>query len=806
MNILASHNWIKDYLKTKDSVEQFDEKMSLTGSSVEYIHRDKDLYNKMIVGEVKELKKHPNADALQIAMTDVGKKALAEIVCGGKNLKQGIKVVVALPGSKVRWHGEGELITLETVEVRGVKSAGMICAANELGFEKIAQGEKDIWIISSLTDAVPGTPIADALDLNDTIFDIEATTNRPDQMSIIGLAREGGTAGLGTFGWDQEASKKKLGERLGITGDELPLKVSVKDSKLCPRYQAVVIDGIKVGPSPWWLQKRLLQAGHRPYNNIVDITNYVLHEFGQPMHTFDYDKLEGKEIVVRKAKKGEKFLALDENEYELASSQLVIADKKRPVAVAGVMGGMDTGTTEKTKTIVFECASFEPVNVRRAARDLNLYSDSQLLFEKGLSTEATEPALMRAIELTLEIASGRVASKVFDERAGAYKPSQFPFDPKKASELIGVDIPEVQQMAILGNLGFTAKQTGGEYQITVPYWRDHDIEASVDFTEEIARVYGYHNLPSKLPEGELPDLTPLPEFVWERRLKDILCGAGATEMFSEPLISEADLKRYSLSDKDALHIANPLSVDAEYLRPNLNISMLKTIEANQREFPEGVLFELARAIVPQDKGLPNENQTVLLAVYGSDGEKAFLRAKGLLERMLREAGVSEWSFDRDVGDSTYWHSARSAKIMIDGKQIGVLGEVAQATATQFGLEARVSLVEINFSDLLPHLSIMKKYTQTPEFPAVKRDLAFVLDNTVEYSAVEAALLEVDSMIRTIELFDVYSGKGVKEDQKSLAVHLEFRLDDRTLKSEEVDAVVEGVVKMLKKEFHATIRA
>ena len=802
MNILASYNWVKDYLNTKDTIAQFDKKMSLTGSSVEYIHRGKDQFEKMVVGLVKELKDHPDANALKVCVTDIGKEEV-EIVCGGTNLREGMKVFVALPGSKVRWHGEGDLVELGKTKVRGVESHGMICAPSEVGFIKLQQGEKDIWDLSELTKAKSGTSVVTALDLNDTIFDIEATTNRPDQMSI-GLAREGGAVGLGEFKWNRGAAKKRVGSKLEVAGEELPLKVSVKDKDLCRRYQAIVIDGVKVGPSPWWLQKRLLQAGHRPYNNIVDITNYVLHEHGQPMHTFDYEKLEGGEIVVRKAKKGEKFLALDESEHKLSDKHLVIADSSRPVAVAGVMGGMETGTTDKTTTIVFECASFEPVNVRRTARDLNLYSDSQLLFEKGLSTEATEPALMRAIELTLEIAGGRVASQVFDERSSEYKPLQFPFDPKKASELIGVGIPEVQQMSILGNLGFTAKKTGDHYMVTVPYWRDHDVEASVDFTEEIARVYGYHNMPSKLPSGELPTEAWLPEFVWDRRVKQVLAGAGATETFSETFVSEDDLARYGLSASNALHLKNPLSSDLEYLRPNLIISMLRSIEANQREFSEATLFELARTFVPKKGKLPDEAPRLLLAAYGPDGEQSFLRVKGLVERLFREAGVHGQSLDRGTEDSR-WHTTRSATISINEKPIGVIGEISRATAEVFGLEAKVALVDLDFAALLPHLSINKQYTATPDFPAVKRDLAFVLDNSVEYYQVESVIHEIDPMIRRVELFDVYSGKGVEEGKKSLAVHLEFRADDRTLKSEEVDKAVDEIIQMLKKQFSATIR-
>ncbi|MFH1433784.1 MAG: phenylalanine--tRNA ligase subunit beta, partial [Candidatus Uhrbacteria bacterium] len=793
MNIYASYNWIKEYLDTKDTAEEFARKITMSGSEVEELINEAERFEKMVVGEVEELKAHPNADKLQIAVTDIGKKKV-EIVCGGVNLREGMLVSVALPGSRVRWHGEEGWTELSETEVRGVKSHGMICAAEELGLDKMQLGEKDIWDITDLTSSKAGTALAEALGFNDYILNTEIVTNRVDTMSIIGLAREGYVV----TGDDFEI-KSATATQVPKSAKELKVEVAEKD--LCPRYQAIVIDGVKVGPSPWWLQKRLLSAGHRPINLIVDITNYVLHEYGQPMHAFDYDKLEGKKIVVRKAKKGEKILALDGEEYGLSSDNLVIADGQRPVAVAGVMGGEETGVTESTKTIVFECATFDPVSVRRTSRELNLLSDSQLLFEKGLSTESTSAALMRAVELTLDLAGGNVASKGFDVRKGAYKPLKFSFDPEKAQALIGIPIKETEMIKTLKALGFEAKKKDDLYEVEVPYWRDHDIEASVDLVEEVARVYGYDNLPSELPSGKLPDELPLPSFAWERFVKNTLKAAGASEVYSYSFTSREDLKKYNVDPADVVRVANVLSSEWEYFRTSLVPSMLNTIKLNQRNYPDEVLFELARVFAKRKNDQPDEPTRLLMAAYGSDGEKAFLRAKGMLEYLFCQGGINNWELARGENDS-HWHSSRSAKIMIGKDQVGMIGETSRELASRFDLEPRVSLVDIDFELLLNHLTDLKCYTQPAEFPSVKRDLAFVLKKDVEYQEVREAIKGIDELISSVEVFDVYTGKGMKDDEKSLAVHLEFQAEDRTLSGDEIDKLVEKIIQMLKKSFSA----
>jgi phenylalanyl-tRNA synthetase beta chain len=796
MNILASYGWIKEYLKTDLSPEDFAKKTTAAGNGVERIHDLASSLQKMVVGVVKVVKPHPNANKLRIAEVDIGGKVV-EIVCGGVNLADGQKVAVALPGSMVRWHGQGDLVEIKETELRGSKSFGMICAAAEIGFEKLPAGDHDIWDLSAITDTKAGTPLAKALGLDDVIFDIEVTSNRPDCKSIVGQALEGGAATGGKFAFRMSPKIKE---------GKAKLKVSVKDFDLCRKYEAVMIEGVKVGPSPWWVQKKLLLAGHRPINNVVDVTNLVLHELGQPMHAFDADKLEASELVVRRAKKSESMKALDGKDYDLTEKMLVIADAKKPVAIAGVMGGMETGTTAGTTRVILESATFDPVSVRRTSRALNLASDSSLLFEKGLSTEATGFALARAVELILELAGGSVASKVWSDQAAPYKAPAFPFDPAQASQLIGVDIPEKKQLAMLTSLGFKVAKKGKKYSVTVPWWRDHDIETSRDFVEEIARLYGYANVPSKLPEGELPDTTPDAAIVWERRAKDILKASGLTETYAYAFVSEQQLGRYAIPVEAAVKISNPLSSEQEYMRPSLVPTMLTAIEANQAMFPEMSLFELAPVYLPNKKDIPTHALRLVVAVTGKDGYAAFRNAKGTLERLMRELGIKKWRLERDNKDER-WHAGRSAAIHAGEHQhVGVIGEISPAVAKAFGIDGRAVLVDLDFESLVPMCSVAKSYRPIPTYPEVKRDLAFVVGERMEYGEIERELKKSSPLLHEVELFDLYRGKGVEAGKKSMAVHLAFRSNEKTLDANEVDAEMKKLGEVITRTFDGILRA
>lgn len=798
MNILASYNWIKEYVGLKESAEAFARRISLSGPAVERLYPQAPLYDRMVIGKIVDVKPHPNADKLRLVSTDAGGEKPLEIVCGGSNLAAGMKVVVALVGAKVKWHGQGDLVELKPAEIRGVKSEGMICGANEVGLaDAFPHAEREIMDVT-WCKAKPGTALAKAFDLDDTIFDIEVTTNRPDAFCTVGLAREAAAVFGAKFLW-REGILPSVAK--GVVAKDLTVKVA--SPKLCTRYQAVVMTDVTVGPSPWWLKRRLLQAGLRPINTVVDITNYVMLEYGQPMHAFDYDVIGGT-IVVRTAKEGESIRTLDGVERKLSSSNLVIADASSPVAVAGVMGGERSGVSESTKTIVFESATFDPVSVRRTARALNLHSDSSLRYEKGLPDDLTQAALARAVELCQEVACGRVASRVADERAAPHRKVKYSFRPAKAEELIGVSIPKKDMLAILKSLGFGVAGSGAKYEITVPYWRERDIEGERDFAEEIARVYGYANLPSVMPPGEIPTGAGDAILDEEERAKRFFKGAGCTELINYSLVPAWHFERMGMDASKAVRVANPLSADFEYLRVSLLPGFLQTIQENQGLFPEGRVFEASNCYLKRDGALPEEVLSLAGAVYGTqDGDALFREAKGLLEGFADEAGV-RLSFERMQGGPQ--HPGRAVKVLCEGETVGWVAETHPNVCRKFGVDGRAAAFEVPLAKFLAHRSTHAKYVPIPQFPPVKRDLALVVGERVEYGGIEAALLRGSALLKRTELFDVYRGANVGEGKKSVAVHLTFATPERTLTADEIDAEIARMTRGLEDKFGAAVRS
>lgn len=793
MNNLASYNWLKEYLATSATPEEFARELSLRSMSVEKIDRVGERFARMLVGLVNEVKPHPNADKLRIVVLDIGAETI-ELVCGGTNVVPGMRVLVALSGARVRWHGQGELVTLEETEIRGVKSAGMICAPSEVGFPELEHGEREIWDLSPLTNAAPGTSAAEALGLDDVLFDVEITTNRPDAMGRVGLAREASVAVGGAFAWQPPV--------LPSDGSGVALKVTVDDAR-CRRYMAAAVQGVKVAPSPWWLQRKLLLAGVRPINNIVDVTNYVLLEYGQPLHAFDYEALRGGEIRVRAAAKHETLRALDGKEYVL-DGEMVIADSDRPIAIAGIMGGEETGTSEKTTTVVFEAAAFDHVSIRRTSRALNLSSDAQLLFEKGLSTEALPSALARAVALTQEIAGGTVASEIVDYRRAPYEPLVFPLVPSRVVAKIGVDIKAEDMVAMLEKLGFAVAPDGENALVTVPYWRDYDIEDAVDLTEEIARMVGYHTMPSVLPSGTPPSTREDRALHWERWSKRFLAAAGYDELFGLSFVSGEDVARYGDDPAKAYVVYNPLSSDMTHMRTSLMPSVLRAVEVNQGHTPSGRVFELSRIYRYQENELPEERYELVFGEFGyEDAEAAFMRTKGTLEAYLRRAGIPV-TFARREGDAK-WHPSRTVTVLSGGHEIGVLGEVSASVQTAFGVDRRVCVARIDLEALFPSMHETLRYAPVSEFPAIVRDVSVVLDERTAFGEVAEAVRGADAVIARVALVDIYRGNGVPEGKKSVTISLTMQTD-RTLTSDDAERVLVAARQVLETAFGGILRS
>lgn len=810
MNILASYDWLKQYVDLGAmTAEEFAARVSLSGPGVERLYPQGAELDRVVLGHVLEVKPHPNADKLRLAVTDLG-NTKATIVCGGSNVQADQWVAVAKEGAMVRWHGEGEPIELKPAEIRGVKSEGMICAANEIGlFDAFPHGEREILDLGLALPGLkmkPGTPLADVLGLNgDTLMDIEVTTNRPDAFSLVGLAREASAILKKPLTWKPATLKK--GSKAGIS-------VTVKEKSTCPRYMAVKIDGVTNTESPWWLKRRLTSAGLRPINALVDITNYVMLELGQPMHAFDADKLDGGKIVVRKAAKGESFKALDGKTYKLDDAMLVIADAKHPQAVAGVMGGETAAATGDTRSVIFEAATFDPVAVRKTARALNLYSDSQLRFEKGLSTEAPPDALARAIELCLELCGGTVVGAPADVRAKPYKPAKYSITFEKMNELIGVEVKPKECVDTLKRLGFAVKADKKKLTATVPWWRDHDIEDGRDLVEEIARVYGYANLPAVFPAGAT-SRQPSRELALEHEIRTLAKGAGFTETFTYSFVSRAMLERVGYDSKPMLRVQNPLSADFEFMRTSLLPSLVDVVIQNQDRFREQKLFEVQNVYYPptlkasagrpdQDewKELPEERLEFGAAVLGDD--RAWREAKGFVEHVLGELGAVGVTWKRLENDA-FWHPGRTAQAWKGTHLLATVGEIHPAIAAASGLEARLALVDMPLDEVFHVGTGGRRYSPIPAFPTSKRDLAFIVARDIEVQDVTRVLHEADPLVRSVEWFDTYAGKGMETGKKSIAFHLEIGADDRTLESSDVDDILSRVVSAAAAKFDANVR-
>ncbi|MEK9155595.1 MAG: phenylalanine--tRNA ligase subunit beta [Patescibacteria group bacterium] len=795
MNILASYNWLKEYVITSLSAEEFARELSLRSMSVETIERWNDRFESMVVGVVKAAEKHPKADRLLVATVDCGDQEVS-IVCGGTNLAAGMKVLVALPGSRVRWHGQSEWTTLEKTVIRGVESYGMICAPAEVGFDKIIIGDHDIWDLGEITDAVAGTPIVKVLDLDDVVFDVEITTNRPDAKGIVGLAREAGVAVDADFVWEPVSLPKGT--------SDLPLSVRIEDTERCHRQMAVVLKNVTIGTSPWWMQKRLLLSGIRPINAVVDITNYVMLEYAQPLHAFDYQAVEGSELVIRAGAKGEQIVALDGKTYDL-NGHLVIADAKKPLDIAGIMGGEHTGISRETTTLVFVASSFAAAAIRRTARALNIASEAQLLFEKGLSVEMPPVALARAVALTLEICGGVVASEVFDERTKPYEPKVFPLRTDRVRDRIGVEIPDKKMIDILERLGFGVAKNGKEYTVTVPYWREDDIEGEIDFTEEVARMYGYHNMPAVLPASRLPEGSDDATLQWEAWTKRFLSHQGFTEFFSNSLVSTSDLECYAVSPKDAMAVFNPLSTDHTHLRPTLVPSVLRSVERNQALTASADIFELARVYMPREGNIPDERLALVVGSYGvEDAGTTFMRLRGVLELFAAKTGIA-FLFDRLPEDS-HWHAGRSATITLDGVPVGTLGQVANDFQVAFGIHRPVFLAMLDLESMLPAMRHTNRYVPVPAFPMVTRDIAILLDERTEYSKVQSIVCGSSSLVIDCGVIEIYRGEGIPSGKKSVTISVTMMAADRTLTTEEVDEVMATVAREIALRVDGVVRS
>lgn len=792
-----SMKWLGDYIDVSDMpIKEFCSGLTISGSKVERWETEGEEISKVVVGKILSVVPHENSDHLVVCKVDVGHASpdILQIVTGASNVHEGDFVPVAMDGSTLPGG-----VKIKKGKLRGVESNGMLCSLGELGLTThdfpyaIADG---IFIMQQEEDCVPfelGQDIREAIGFDDTSVEFEITSNRPDCMSVIGLARETHA----TF--DRPYTVKEPAYK-GIDGDiNSMLKVTIHNKELCPRYIAGVVKNVKIGMSPRWMRERLRASGVRPINNFVDITNYVMLEYGHPMHAFDIRYIDNSEINIRNAKEGEKITTLDGTERTLTEKMLVIADANKPVAVAGVMGGEYSGIMDDTVDVVFEAACFDGASVRTTAKALGMRTDASARFEKGLDPQNAYPALMRAFELVEMLGCGEVVKTIIDADYSDKTPKGVEFDPVWINNFLGADIPGDVMRSCLEKLDFRI-ENGKAYAPSVRI----DIECKADIAEEVARIYGYNNIPKTIIRG-VADAKLTEKQKLERKTANAMTALGAYEITTYSFISPKYFDKIRLPMDSTLRktvvISNPLGEDTSVMRTTLLPSMCEVMARNYNNRNAAVcLFELGSEYIPNGGELPDEPVRLSVGAYGGDMD--FYGIKGIVDSMLKNIGVEDFEYSAEMngfGEAEAFHPGRRAVITKDGKVIGILGELHPETLENYGIGVKAYAAKVNVTELLDIANAVKTYKPLPKFPAAVRDLAIVCDENLPVAELEKAIKRaVGNTLESVTLFDVYKGKQIAEGKKSVAYSIAMRSHEGTLTDEQSDAAVKRVLKELEK--------
>lgn len=789
-----SIRWLKDYVDIGDiSMRDFSEAMSMSGSKVEGWTTEFEDVKNVVVGKILSVEPHPDSDHLVICQLDVGQQEPVQIVTGASNVHVGDMVPAALHKSQLP---NGVKITKG--KLRGVMSNGMMCSIAELNLTKgdfPYAAENGIFLLQE--DCQVGQDIASAIGCNDTCVEFEITPNRPDCLSVLGLAREAAV----TFG---KELKMHTPEVKGCGGDIHDyLAVEVRNPQLCPRYTARVVKNVKIGPSPRWMRERLRASGVRPIDNIVDITNYVMLEYGQPMHAFDIEYVKDHKIIVRNAVSGETIQTLDGVDRTLSEDMLVIADSEKASAVAGVMGGEYSGINENTHTVVFESACFKGSSVRITAKKLGMRTESSGRFEKGLDAQNCLPAVMRACELVELLGAGEVVDGVIDVDNTNYQPTRIHLDADWTNRFLGTDIPKEQMVKILTDLQF---QLEGD-EIIVPSFRS-DVEHKADIAEEIARFYGYNNIPTTIAKGS-PEGGYNEYQKFERVVNQNMLAQGMYEIMTYSFVSPKQYDKIRLPKDDpkrqSVVIRNPLGEDTSIMRTNAIPSMMDILSKNYNNRNGAVsLYEIGNEYIPvEGELLPDEVPNLVLGMYGDD--KDFFTLKGVVENLLDTLAIREYDVDAKSDDPTF-HPGRCAVLSKDGEEFGIIGEVHPLVCANYGINTRVYVGKLKLRKLFAMMDTQRSYVPMPKFPASTRDLALLCDDALPVMTMEKAIkAAAGKILEKIELFDVYKGSQIAEGKKSVAFNISMRASDRTLTDEEVNGAMSKILKALE-ELGAQIRS
>jgi phenylalanyl-tRNA synthetase beta chain len=808
--VLVSLKWLRDYvdLPADVDVQEFADQLTMASAEVDGIAQIGHGWDRalVVVGEVLSVDLHPDADRLRLATVNYGGANPQQVVCGAPNLAVGQRIAFGREGAELRNMQSGKLQKLKANKIRGVESAGMVLSEAELGIS-----ESHERIIELPTDAPIGMPLVDYL--GDVVLDVHIWPNRADMMSMVGVAREV-AAIIGSKVREPDVRYSALG---GPVADAV--SVEIEDAALCARYVATVIQGVQIAPSPAWLQERLVAAGQRPINNVVDITNFVMFELGQPLHSFDLDKVEGT-VVVRTAREGEILRTLDGIDRELETDTLLITDDRGPIGLAGVMGGENSEVSEGTTQILLEAARFDPVSIRRTSTKLGLRSEASSRFERRLSPELAMEASRRATKLFVEVCGGTALSGTVDAYPGTHELAEVAITRERLDRLLGFHVPTVEVEQILGTLGFDMLESDGEsstgsFRVRTPWWRT-DIAIADDLAEEVVRLAGYDRLPESTILGRTPVWEPSPHRTFRDAMRDALADAGWQEVITYSLTTDEVLERVMpveyLTTIRPLRLENTLSSDREVMRPTLRHALIEVVDRNIRAgAPEVAVFEAAVVFLPRDgEPLPEERSLVTGAMSGvdldrwgrpTDRQLDFFDAKGALDLALN-------ALDLDMtyeADSEYgMMPGQVARLKVGDESVGMLAEVHPDTLAQFGIEQPVTLFELDLEKLLSHVPSRKELTSIARFPAVEQDVAVVVAEDVTAGVLQT-VFEGSPLVVSAVPFDVYRGEQLGAGKKSVALSVRYQAPNRTLTQEDADREQGKVLKRLQKELGAELR-
>lgn len=797
----VSYKWLQKFIDLDLSYQELSKILTQIGLEVEYVHKIDEGIENIVIGEIKEIEKHPKADRLHITRVDVGDQTL-QIVCGASNIFEGAKVPIARVGVTLP-----SGMTIKEAKLMGVVSYGMICSEDELGL--VEERQPGVMILSEQCQA--GDSFTKKLGLDDVVFELSVTPNMAHTLSMIGVARE-----VAAF-----TNKELKMPKYAVTESDQSVtdfvKVKIEAEDLCPRYTARVIQGVKIGESPDWLKQALQRAGIRSINNVVDVTNYVMLEMGQPLHAFDYDTIAGSEIVVRRAKTDEKITTLDEKERNLDNEMLLICDINKPLGIAGVMGGLNSEVTDATTNILLESAYFNPISIRKTSRGFGLISEASYRFERGVDINRVEEASNRAIQLIQDVAGGEILKGMIDVYPQKIAQRMITLRVERVCSLLGIELGRSQIVTLLEKLGYVVNEVAGDLKVTVPSYRG-DVSLEADLIEDIARIYGYDNIPKQQLEskGLRGHLT------WSQSLEDetkrFLTGMGLNETINFSFVNRNVFDRIQLSPehpwRNVLEIMNPLSEEYAILRTTLIPDMLKVAEYNvKRQVKKVCIFELAKVFLPvEGKTLPNEPRRLTCFVTGIApnqlwGQNAdeFYYLKGVLEAFAKRFEIGELEFEKVKLDC--FHPGRTAIVKIANEPLGYIGEVHPDVLQNYDLEGRAAIFEINFEKIVELAAKTRRFKDLVKYPAVNRDIALLVDQEIPVHQIYKLIQSVNTeYLEEVKLFDLYQGKQIPEGKKSLAFALKYRACDRTLTDDDINSIIKDILDIVKEKLGAEIRS